>query len=109
MQKAEDKAIRVITFSGKQEEWSVWEAKFLAKANRKGFKKVLLGSEKVPKDDELNADVTSSERKEQERIREANEMAYEELLLSIEGTSKTGRVAFNLVKLSKTKDLKEGE
>jgi hypothetical protein len=29
----EDKAIRVIAFSGKSSEWSVWETKFLAKAN----------------------------------------------------------------------------
>ena len=104
----EDKAIRVITFSGKREEWSVWEAKFLAKANRKGFKKVLLGKEKAPADS-VSVDESTAAGKELQKVREANETAYEELLLSIDGTSKVGRVAFNLVKLSKTKDLIEGD
>ena len=48
MSLTDNKAIRAIAFSGKQEEWSVWEAKFLAKANRKGFKKVLLGKKIAP-------------------------------------------------------------
>ena len=36
-------------------------------------------------------------------------MAYEELLLSIDGTKSSGRVAFNIVKLAKTDDLPEGD
>ena len=47
---SEDKAIRVIAFSGKQIDWTVWEEKFLAKANLKGYKKILLGNEIAPKD-----------------------------------------------------------
>ena len=39
---ASDKSIRVISFNGKQAEWAIWETKFLAKANRRGFNKVLL-------------------------------------------------------------------
>jgi len=39
---ASDKSIRVNSFNGKQAEWAVWETNFLAKANRRGFKKVLL-------------------------------------------------------------------
>ena len=49
----------------------------------------------------------SNAGKELERLCDANETAYEELLLSIDGNTKTVRVAFNLVKLSKTKDMKE--
>ena len=45
---ASDKSIRVISFNGKQVEWAAWETKFPAKANRRGFKKVLLGIEEVP-------------------------------------------------------------
>lgn len=36
-------------------------------------------------------------------------MAYEELLLSINGSKKAGRTVFDLVKLSKMEDLEEGD
>ena len=49
---SEDKAIRVIAFNGKQVDWIVWEEKFLAKANIKGYKKILLGKEIAPIDEE---------------------------------------------------------
>ena len=105
---SEDKAIRVIAFSGKQVDWTVWEEKFLAKANVKGYKKILLGTEVSPKDDE-SFDDTTPEGKEKKRMREANESAYTDLILSIDGTSANGRVAFNLVRLSKTKDRADGD
>ena len=47
-----DQAIRIIAFSGKHVDWTVWEEKFLAKANMKGYKKVLLGKEITPTDDD---------------------------------------------------------
>ena len=104
----EDKPIRVISFSGKQSDWAVWETKFLAKANRRGFKKVLLGKEIPPSESEI-LDASKDSDKEKVRMRKANENAYEELLLSIDGNQKTGKTAFNLVKLSKTSDLEEGD
>lgn len=104
----EDKAIRVITFSGKSSEWSVWETKFLAKANRAGYKKILLGKDVPPSDDEV-LDESDDDGKAKMALRKANERAFEELLLSIDGNSKTGRTAFNLVKLSKTKELTNGD
>jgi len=105
MSEVDDKAIRVIVFSGKASEWPVWEAKFLAKASRKGYKKLLIGTEKAPPDSETlkESDVDKL------RLRRANEMAYEELLLSIDGTKSSGRVAFNIVKLAKTDELPEGD
>ena len=96
-----DRSIRVISFGGKKSEWAVQETNFLAKANCRGFKKFLLGKERVPKDSEV---IEPSDKKKQS-LREANERLYEELLLSIDGNEKTARVAFNLVKLAKTKDL----
>ena len=104
---SEDKAIRVISFNGKSVDWTVWEAKFLAKANVKGYKKILLGTEVAPKDDE-EFDESTPEGAEKKRLREANESAYTDLILSVDGSSANGRVAFNLIRLSKTKDRAEG-
>ena len=105
---SEDKAIRVIAFSGKQIDWTVWEEKFLAKANLKGYKKILLGNEIAPKDGDEYDESTASGL-DNKRKREANESAYTDLILSIDGTSANGRVAFNLVRLSKTRDHEEGD
>ena len=43
-----EKTIRVIPFSGKQEEWRMWSRKFLARAKIRGYKEVLLGLVDVP-------------------------------------------------------------
>ena len=108
MMQVDEKPIRVISFSGKQQDWTMWEEKFLARANKKGYKKLLVGSEKAPKDGET-WDARTTEGKEKKRLREANEEAYEDLILSIDGTHPSGRVAFNLVRLAKTLDLADGD
>ena len=104
----DERPIRVIVFSGKQQDWSVWEAKFLARAKKKGYKNLLVGSDVAPPDGEI-IDETNEEGKEKKRLREANEAAYEDLILSIDGTSAYGRVAFNLVRLAKTRVLADGD
>ena len=104
----DDKAIRVIAFSGKQVDWIVWEEKFLAKANSKGYRKILLGAEIAPKDDE-NFDESTEEGRLKKKAREANEQAFTDLILSVDGSTANGRVAFNLIRLSKTKDMAYGD
>ena len=82
--------------------------KFLAKANHRGYKTILLGKVTVPKDsDTINS--SSAAGKEQLKIRKLNKVAYKELLLSIDGNKSTAKTAFSLVKLSKTSDLAEGD
>jgi len=107
MSSTEDKAIRVITFDGKKTNWNVWEEKFLARARRKGFKSLLLGKEIPPNDDE-DYDESTKEGQKKAKLKDKNITAYEELILSIDGTTKQGKVAFNLVKGAKTKNLSEG-
>ena len=104
----EEKNFRVIMFSGKSEDWSFWEEKFLARAKRKGFKKILLGTVQVAHDDE-QLDLATTEGKEKQDIRDKNELAFEELILSIETSSGPGRVAFQIVKACKTTELADGD
>jgi len=99
--------IRVIPFYGKSEEWPTWSKKFLAKARRYGFKNVLLGKVKIPKTDE-DYDLESEEGKKLSIAAEMNELAYTELILSIDDKSSSGKVAFNLVKGCKNKDYVDG-
>jgi hypothetical protein len=43
---------QVLPFSGMKDELPIWREKFLAKANRSGFKDVLLAKVNIPKSDE---------------------------------------------------------
>jgi hypothetical protein len=40
-------SIKVIPFNWKQNEWSPWEEKYLARAKHKGSKSILLGQETI--------------------------------------------------------------
>ena len=99
-----EKSIRIITFSGKKEDWCIWEEKFLARARRKGYKKILKGTETAPKDSETIDETTT----ELIRLQEANENAYEDLILSINTKTKAGEVAFAIIKGCKTADYSDG-
>ena len=48
----DERSIRVLPFSGKSSDWKIWSRKFLARANRRGYKNILLGKDKVPTESE---------------------------------------------------------
>jgi hypothetical protein len=79
----EGSSIRVIMFTGKEQDWSAWEERFLAKARRKGFKNLLLGKETIPNSSVL-IDEATAPRKAQKKILNLNDMAYSELILSMD-------------------------
>ena len=51
----EQKGFEVIEFSGKDKDWKIWSRKFLAQANRKGYKKLLSGATAIPTESEYTA------------------------------------------------------
>lgn len=105
-----DKAVRIEAFSGKQVDWQVWSEQFLARARRKGYKDILRGKMYVPSDNEFaEADTTTSAGKMMKRVRDLNDMAYETLLLLIDGKSQSGKVAFKIVSGCKTEELPDGD
>ena len=55
MSSLEQKSIKVIEFTGKDKDWKIWSKKFLAQANRKGYKKLLTGAEVIPTESEYTA------------------------------------------------------
>ena len=101
-------SIKVITFSGKKKDWDAWEEKFLAKARRRGYKRILLGEDEIP-NDSVELDPEEEADKEQLLIREMNMLAYEELVLSIDDNESAGKVAFKIVKKSKTAENADGD
>jgi hypothetical protein len=100
-------AIRVIPFCGMVEERPIWSHRFLAKAKRCGFKVLLLGKLSIPKSYE-EIDETLDIGKKKSFIIELNEIAYNELILSIDFQDSSGKVAFNIIRGCKTKDYTDG-
>ncbi len=100
-------SMKVITFSGKKRDWDAWEEKFLAKAKRKGYKELLQGKLTIPVDSDV-LDLDGDEDKEKIDIQEKNELAYGELILSMDTRESAGKVAFSIVRQSKSKDYPDG-
>jgi hypothetical protein len=97
-----------LVFSGKKIHFPVWEEKFLAKSRRKGYRETLLGNTTIPKESDI-IDKTTVQGKKEKVIRKANDDCFEDLLLGIDGEKKSGRVAFQIVRSSKTTDNPSGD
>jgi predicted nucleic acid-binding protein len=96
-------AIWVVNFSGRKEEWPSWNEKFLDKAKRSGIKDVLLGKVEIPSSLEV-IDEKTEEGKKLLRIADVNEIAFMELILSIDVSNSNGKIAFRIVKSCKSKE-----
>ena len=94
----DEKAIRILTFSGKKEDWMMWSDKFMAKSMMKGYDEILDGTMLVP--DDKTTTLTPS----QEEARKLNKMAYNELILAC-----TDKIVFGIVKNAKSDNLKKGD
>ena len=100
---------KIITFSGKKVEWSLWSEKFLARANQKGYKCVLIETEEVPDDKvKIELEKDSDKKKRMTELHRLNEEAYNDLVLAVDGKRSIGRSVFSLIKGSKSKTFAEG-
>ena len=98
-----DKAIRVIPFTGKKEDWRMWSRKFLARAKTRGYKTIINGTEISPKSTKTFNETTPRGRK-MIKLQEANHSAYNDMLLSYEE-----EVSFGLVDEAITSEYPDGD
>jgi hypothetical protein len=96
---------RVLSFSGSKDEWPAWSEKSIAKAKRFGIKDLLLEKVLIPKSSEV-FDENTNEGKRILRMIHLNEMAFTELVLSINVYNISGKIAFGIVKSCQTKIIK---
>jgi hypothetical protein len=91
-------------------DWKIWSRKFLAQANRKGYKKLLSGATAIPTESEYTAAAGGSTDTEKLTVKlwQLNELAFEEILLCINVQTKQGKIAFNLVDNCTTADQPKG-
>ena len=88
MSTVDEKSIKVIEFSGK--DFKIWSRKFCARANRKGYLTLLRGTQAIPTLSEyIAAESNSSNATNKITIKfwELNELAFEDIILSIKHTS----------------------
>jgi hypothetical protein len=86
--------IRLIPFYGKSEEWTTWTEKVLSQGKTIRLMKIIIWSRR--KERKLAIAVAM------------NELAYTELILSIDDKTSSAKVEFNLVKGFKNKDCVDG-
>jgi hypothetical protein len=94
--------IRVIPFYGKADEWPIWSEWFLAKSRHFGFKDLLLGKLSIPTVDE-KFDVGTESGKKKSFAIEMNEIAYTELILSMDVNTSSGKLLLILLKAVRAK------
>ena len=97
---SDEKAIRVIVFDGKIENWRVWKLKYMAKATQGGYKGAIDGTLTIPNE---SADLDPVTGAEEIKARKANALAYSTLCLSCEG------VSFGCVEKATTSELPSGD
>ena len=95
---AELKSTRVVPFSGKKEDWDMWQIKHVGRSRVRGTFGVLTGTEKIP----IIASGKTASTEEEELI-ELNTIAYNDLLQSC-----SEAISFNLVRTGITDDLPDG-
>lgn len=99
-----EQRLKLIPFTEKSS-WQVWSKQFLARANIKGYKNILLEKEAIPTDAELKElDPKTNEGKDGKRLRKLNDQAYNDLLLCFSDV-----VNFGLVEDACTDSLTDGD
>jgi gag-polypeptide of LTR copia-type/Zinc knuckle len=92
--------IRIISFSGKQDDWRMWSRRFLAFADARGFYDALTTDICVPKDSELLDPIKD---KDKYTARKQNKSAYSALMLAC-----TDKASFGAIDEARTTDNPNG-
>ena len=108
MMTLEEKSIKVIEFT--ETNFNIWSKRLMARANRKGCKGLLEGTDPIPTKSKYDAaeDNSSDKQKKTRRAWKLNELAYEDILLPINCSTSSGKVAFSLVDNCATSDQPDG-
>ena len=83
----EIKSMKVVMFNNKKEDWSVFDLKFIAIADERGYVGILNGSDTVPVKKATLAN--NDEGKEMLRLKKVNKRGYRDLVLATKEMSLT--------------------
>ena len=109
MSTVDKKSIKVIEFSGK--DFKIRSRKFCAQANRKGYLTLLRGIQTIHTIDQYmaaEADPSDASNKSIIKLWKLNELAFENVILSINHTTNQGKTACHLADDSITPEQPDG-
>jgi len=95
---------KIPIFSGKRKDWDTWSEKFLARAKNKGYKSLLIAAS----DPGIPLSTATTMTMAEEDIAEKNDVGYGKLILAMDTEKSGGKVAFNIVKATKTTQYADG-
>ena len=105
--------LRVLLFSGNKREWTAWSDRYLARAAKLKFRPILTGKILVPTEKEVKA-AEGAESKDEALIKDyadavhLNDKAMEDLFLQMDTTKAAGRVAFSIIKNTRSEEYPSG-
>jgi hypothetical protein len=102
-------SIKVIKFSGRQQDWIAWQVQHLARCSRKGLREVMDGTEKGPTEaEEALLEPTKDADKPKIALVAKNKETYSDLILCMMYGTPHGNVAFNIIWQSTSTDYVNG-
>ena len=103
-----EQTIRVLKFSGLKKDWPTWKQQYEARASAKGWLDVLTTPHfGIPRDDEV-LDEDQPDELELITLRKKNKSVFNDLTLSMDGSTRAGRIALRNLLRSKLPGYLEG-
>ena len=104
----QEQSIRVLKFSGLKKDWQVWKQQYEARAAAKDMLEALETPwEQIPLDREVLDENVPAE-KERIELRKKNKKVFNDLTLSMDGSTRAGRLALKNLKRSKLPGYESG-
>ena len=103
--------IRAVIFSGKKDDWESWKEKFTVRAAIKGYDHLLYEADDIdiPATYKEDGKTKCTLTEDQKELVELNKKAFGDLIISIDCTTAAGKVAFSMIKNTKTKEYPTGD
>ena len=98
--------IRAVIFSGKKDDWESWKEKFTVRAAIKGYDHLLHEADDIdiPATYKEDGKTKCTLTEDQKELVELNKKAFGDLVISIDCSTAAGKVAFSMIKNTKTKE-----
>jgi len=97
------------TFDGKKANFLIWKTKFMARAKKRGYRDLLNGTTTLRSAKDMEAEgVTSKMESEQQVAESMNEVAFDEMATALETKTAQGKIAFNSLRRTMTKEFPDG-
>jgi gag-polypeptide of LTR copia-type len=89
--------IRVVSFTGKKDDWEAWKEKFYVRSIMKKYDNILMGDDIVPKTHSATGVKLTNLTPAEKELVEANQKGFADLVLSMDCSNPAGKVALAII------------